>query len=77
MKKKVIILVILSLFSGISINCKKDQNHVLNYLKNSEIQYEGKLQKENIIRALQDTLTLSQEQLKLRRYKDYTGKENQ
>jgi hypothetical protein len=59
------------------IGCKKEKNSVLNYLENAELQYEGKLQEENIITALNDILKLSKEQLKTKKYKDYTGKENQ
>lgn len=56
--------------------CIKSKNQVLIYLKGAELQYEGKLQKENIITALNDILKLSAEQLKTKKYKDYTGKEN-
>ena len=56
--------------------CIKSKNPVLIYLKAAELQYEGKLQKENIITALNDILKLSAEQLKTKKYKDYTGKEN-
>jgi len=52
-------------------------NPVAQYLKGAELQYETEIQKENIVTAFNDILNLSVEELKERRYKDYTGKENQ
>jgi len=52
-------------------------NPVVDYLKGAELQYETEIQKENIANALNDILNLSEEQLKEKRYKDYTGRENQ
>jgi len=49
----------------------------LNYFNNVELQYKGQIQEENIIAAMNDILNLSEEQLKLKRYKDYSGLENQ
>lgn len=56
---------------------EKVRNSVADYFENSELQYETEIQKENISAALDDILKLSEEQLKERKYKDYTGKENQ
>ena len=58
-------------------SCKDSDNQVLNYLSNAELQYEGEVQKENLITAMNDILNLSEEQLKLKKYKDYSGNENQ
>jgi len=57
-------------------SCKDSDNHVLNYFSNAELQYEGEIQRENLISAMNDVLNLSEEQLKLKKYKDYSGKEN-
>lgn len=70
-------LLIFFLFPGMVLTgCKKGENSVLKYFENAELQYEGKLQEENIITALNDILHLSEEELKNKRYKDYTGKED-
>ncbi len=58
-------------------SCKDSDNQVLNYFSNAELQYEGEVQEENLIAAMNDILNLSEEQLKLKKYKDYSGKENQ
>lgn len=52
------------------------ENRTLEYLKNCEWQYEES-QKENISTALNDILNLSEEELRDKRYSDYSGKENQ
>ncbi len=52
-------------------------NPVTEYLKGIELQYETEIQKESIIVALNDILKLSSEQLKEKRYKDYTSEEDQ
>jgi len=59
------------------IGCEKSGNPVADYLENAELQYEGKIQEENIRTALNDILNLTEEQLKSKRYKDYAGKEDQ
>jgi len=58
-------------------SCKNSDNQVFNYFNNAEIQYDGEIQKENLITAMNDVLNLSEEQLKLKKYKDYSGNENQ
>ncbi|MCK4251809.1 hypothetical protein KAX97_10195 [candidate division WOR-3 bacterium] len=68
-------LLLLGLCMGF-IKCKEGENPVASYFENAELQYEGKNQEENIVTALNDILSLSEEQLKAKRYKDYTGKEN-
>ena len=60
-----------------SPGCKSSENPVLNYFSKAEIQYEDKAQEDNIIQALKDILTLSESELKERRYCDYTGKPGQ
>lgn len=57
--------------------CKSSENPVLDYFSKAEIQYEGKEQEDNIIQALKDILTLSESELKEKRYKDYSGKPGQ
>ena len=52
-------------------------NPVAEYFEGAELQYEGEDQKENIVTSLNDILSLSEEELQQRRYKDYEGKENQ
>ena len=77
-KTTVFSLFLIFLFLGIVlIGCRKAENPVLNYFENAELQYEGKLQEENIMTALNDILNLSEEELKAKRYKDYAGKEDQ
>jgi hypothetical protein len=58
------------------LNCKKTDNPVLEYMQHAELQFEGKEQKVNIVTALNDILDLSEEQLKTKRYTDYTGNDN-
>ena len=76
-KINALILVSLLLFIFQLSSCKDSDNQVLNYFNNAEIQYEGEIQRENLITAMKDILNLSEEQLKLKKYKDYSGNENQ
>lgn len=69
--------VIFLMFLFTTFNHSQAQSSVLAYLINVEIQFEGDLQKENIISALNDILTLSEFELKEKKYKNYLGKENQ
>lgn len=55
----------------------KFNNPVANYLNGSELQAETDAQRQNIATALNDALNLSENQLKEKRYKDYSGKANQ
>ena len=57
--------------------CRRTTNPVLDYFDNAELQYETEAQKQNIISALHDILTLSAQELAQRRYEDYTGKPNE
>lgn len=56
--------------------CEGQRNSVVDYLNNAELQYEGEMQKENIIKGLSDALHLPPEILQGKRYKDYQGVEN-
>ena len=77
-KTTVSILLLIFLYLLIALmGCKKNENPVLNYFENAELQYEVKTQEENIVAALNDILNLSEEQLKTKRYRDYTDKEDQ
>ena len=58
------------------IVCGKAENPVAEYFENAELQYEGEVQKENILTALEDILRLPEDELRTRRYKDYTGKDD-
>ena len=66
---------ILLYLSVLLVSCGKIDNPVFWYFQNAELQYEDKVQEENIATALNDILNLSEEQLKAKRYKDYAGKE--
>lgn len=57
--------------------CGRATNPVADYFDRSELQYETEAQKQNIIGALHDILTLSAQELAQRRYEDYTGKPNE
>ncbi|MBU3918907.1 hypothetical protein KKC63_03335 [Patescibacteria group bacterium] len=59
-----------------SFTIDETANPVADYLKGAELQCE-EIQRENIAVAFNDVLNLSAEELKEKRYKDYTGKENQ
>ena len=61
----------------ILLSCTERQNPVLEYFENSEIQYEGDMQRQNIIDALNDVLHLPEHELKFRKYRDYQGKKDQ
>jgi hypothetical protein len=77
LRNKTSILYLLLLFLCFLTVCQKNENKVLNYFINSDLQYDTNAQKENIITALNDTLNLSEEELKTKKYKNYTGKDNQ
>ena len=55
----------------------KQKNQTAQYFENIEIQYENSAQKDEIIRALKDMLSLDINQLKAQRYSDYSGREGQ
>jgi hypothetical protein len=69
-----LLIIILILFNA---GCsKKGGNPVLYYLKNSELKYDNKMQRDNIIRACTDAIMYAPEDLKKKRYKDYEGNED-
>ncbi len=70
-------VVVMSFCLVLFLNWNNRENTFCQYLSNAEIQFEGKIQKENIKQALQDMLGLSIKQLKKKRYKDYQGKPKQ
>jgi hypothetical protein len=70
-------LLVISLFLLASwMGCGKAENPVAEYFENAELQYEGEIQKENILTALEDILRLPEDELRSRKYKDYTGKDD-
>jgi hypothetical protein len=77
LRSKILITHLILLFLCFIMVCQKNENQVLNYFINSELQYETNTQKENIITALYDILNLSEEELKQKKYKNYLGQENQ
>ncbi len=72
--KKIIIISTILLILSIS-SCNSKDNTVLYYLNNSDLQFENEMQHKNIEAALIDILNLSELDLKLQRYWNYTGKE--
>jgi hypothetical protein len=70
----IMVLVVITGMTGTS--CKARKNAVVDYLDDAELQYEGEMQKENIIKALKDALHLSPEVLQGKRYNDYEGNKN-
>ena len=66
------------IFSVLLPCCQSDDN-LYEFFKNAELQYETESQKESIITALNDILNfdLSVEELKNKKYSNYTGEENQ
>ena len=68
-----LIIIFFIVFSG----CQKKENKVLIYLQNSELKFDNKTQRDNVFQAMKDCFIYSEDELKTRRYKDYTGKEGQ
>jgi len=68
----ILLLLIISLLS-----CGKETNQVLRYFENAEIQCETEDQKNSIINALNDILTLDTAELKEKRYADYRGQKGE
>jgi hypothetical protein len=60
-----------------ALGCQEQKNPVLDYFEGVEIQCENDSQRENIKIALNDILILAEEDLRSKRYADYSGKENQ
>lgn len=77
--KQIIIVVALAISASavmVCAGCKGQRNSVVDYLDNAELQYEGEVQRENIIKGLNDALHLPPEILQGKRYCDYQGVEN-
>lgn len=74
-----IILLIMAACSSNSSDKKNElqKDEFLKYFENVEIQYETETQKESILTVLNDILNLSADELKNKKYPNYTGKENQ
>jgi len=78
--EQTISIVILSILMSCNTNTKNNQtDDVLEFFTKSELQYETEQQKESIITALSDILNLdlSEDELKNKKYPNYTGEENQ
>lgn len=74
--KKLILLFILTAFIFNTGCGRKGGNPVLYYLKNSDLTYYNKMQRDNIMRACSDVLRLSYDDLKKSKYKDFDGNED-
>lgn len=55
---------------------KKGPNPVLDYLKNSQLKFSNKVQRDDIKGALYDILTLDKKYLQEQRYRDSSGTES-
>ncbi len=78
--EQTILIVILSMLMSCNTNTKNNQtDDVLEFFTKSELQYETEQQKESIITALNDILNLdlSEDELKNKKYPNYTGEEKQ
>jgi hypothetical protein len=64
------------LASGLAAG-RAQRNPVAHYLSGAELQCEGDAQRENIVSALNDALTMPGASLAAKRYKDYQGQEGQ
>ncbi|MGA2669377.1 MAG: hypothetical protein ABSF32_10775 [Ignavibacteria bacterium] len=71
-----LITVMFLFFIGFT-GCQKKENKVLIYLQNSELHFDSKVQRDNVFQAMKDCFIYSEDELKTRRYKDYTGKDGQ
>lgn len=75
--KRLVIYTVVVILIALGGCGKKSGNPVLNYLKNSTLKFDSKVQKDNIMLGLRDVLMLSSEDLEKMRYKDYDGNEGQ
>jgi len=71
------VLAALLVAAAVLPGCGRATNPVLDYFDNAELRYETEAQKQNIVRALHDILTLPAQELAQRRYEDYAGKPNE
>jgi hypothetical protein len=69
-----LLILILIFISGCE---KKGGNPVFNYLTNSDLKFDNKIQRDNIMQACKDILMYAPDDLKQKRYKDYDGNEDQ
>jgi hypothetical protein len=80
MLKKNLNKILLSLFLLFIIiaGCTKEKgpNPVLEYVQNSELTYDNKMQRDNIFAAMKDIVALSSDDLEKMRYKDDSGNDN-
>ncbi len=74
---KIFLLPVALLLLMTGLVCSHRVNPVADFLKNAELQYEGKAQEETVAAALNDILSLPEEALKSRRYSDYAGTKDQ
>jgi len=69
------VVVFLVLFAAVlPAGCRRKTNPVTEYLKSVEVQCETEEQRQTVVRALQDVLTLPEQELGRRRYADYAGR---
>lgn len=66
---------LVSLFAFQGCQEKPGSNPVLEYFKNSQLKFDNKMQRDNVLEAMMDILTLEKQYLEERRYKDKEGNE--
>lgn len=76
LSRKNYILVIFSLIFILQGCEHKKPNPVLGYIKNSQLKFSNKMQRDVVKEAMLDILTLDKEYLEDRRYKDSEGNDN-
>lgn len=70
-----LLIVLGLLFVGQGCQKKSGPNPVLEYLNNSQLKFDNKVQRDNVKEAMMDILTLDKQYLEERRYKDFDGTE--
>ena len=68
-----VILIVILIFQGCG---HKGPNPVLGYIKNSQLKFSNKMQRDVVKEAMYDILTLDKGYLEDRRYKDSEGNDN-
>lgn len=71
--KVLILILVLGVVLFILLGVKMKENNTANFFAGIELQYETPLQRGVIIEALNDMLTLSEDELKKQEYMDYLG----
>lgn len=71
--KVLILILVLGVVLFILLGVKMKENNTANFFAGIELQYETSLQRGVIIEALNDMLTLSEDELKKQEYMDYLG----